>query len=109
MVMPLRPQRCLYLFLLVYGLSNSILYVGLLPLWDGFDEPFHYSYVQQLSQTRSLPVFGRSGLSREVGISLALAPASHLVKRNIPNVTTFDQYFQLPYQERVRLRADSCT
>jgi len=37
------------LALLAYGLLNATLYTGLLPLWEGFDEPFHFAYVQQLA------------------------------------------------------------
>ena len=45
----------LELALLAYGALNAILYATLLPLWDGFDEPFHYSFVQHLARTRELP------------------------------------------------------
>jgi hypothetical protein len=89
---------------LAYGGLNAVLYAGLLPLWDGFDEPFHYAYVQQLWQHHQPPVFGQSTLSSEVWDSLALAPGSHLVKRNVPTVTSFDEYFSRSESERVRLR-----
>ena len=36
------PRRLL-LAVLAYGALNAILYAGLLPLWDGFDEPFHHT------------------------------------------------------------------
>lgn len=90
--------------LVAYGAANVVLYAGLTPLWDGFDEPFHYGYVQYVARYGSLPVVGRAGLSAEIGQSLALAPASHLVKRNIPGVMTFDEYFRLPRRDRLALR-----
>jgi len=91
--------------LLAYGALNAALYAGLLPLWDGFDEPFHYSYVEQLSRGGGLPVQGRATLSREVWDSLALAPGSYLVKRNIGQVIAFDEYFSRTPAERAELRA----
>jgi hypothetical protein len=92
------------LLLLAYGACNAALYAGLLPLWDGFDEPFHYSYVEQLSRRGELPVQGRATLSQEIWESLALAPGSYLVKRNIGQVIAFDEYFSRTAAERAELR-----
>src|SRR6185503_18274146 len=94
----------LVLALLAYGLLNATLYTGLLPLWEGFDEPFHYGYVQQLREGRSFPRLGETTLSSEVWASILAAPASHIVRRNIPGTITFGEYFALPVEERSRLR-----
>jgi hypothetical protein len=91
-------------FLLAYGALNAILYASLLPLWDGWDEPFHYGYVQQLSHHASFPVLRKTVLSAEIKRSLLLAPASHLVRRNLPFVTSFDEYFRKSEPERFALR-----
>ena len=85
-----------------YGVLNALLYVSLLPLWEGFDEPFHYATVQTLSRDGRFPVLKRSGVSDEIRASLPLAPASHVVKRNIPSVTTFTEFFRLDPAERRR-------
>jgi len=85
---------------LLFGVLNAVLYAGLTPLWEGFDEPFHYAYVQQLWKTWSLPVQKGTSLPEEVWQSFPLAPASHVVQRNLPMVTTFDDYFQLGEPER---------
>jgi hypothetical protein len=53
-------------FLILFGALNGLLYSSLLPLWEGFDEPFHYAYVQDLSVDQRLPVLGRANLSAEV-------------------------------------------
>ena len=90
--------------LLIYGALNAILYAGLTPLWEGFDEPFHYGYVQHLRLARSLPVQKGTCLSEEVWQSFPLAPASFIVKRNLPMVTTFDDYFRLSQAERLARR-----
>jgi hypothetical protein len=94
------PLRAVFLF----GALNAVLYAGLTPLWEGFDEPFHYAYVQQLWNTRSLPVQKRTCLPEEVWQSFPLAPASHIVQRNLPMVTTFDDYFRLARPERLARR-----
>src|SRR6185503_15056123 len=92
--------------LLAYGALNAVLYCNLLPLWDGFDEPFHYAFVQHLSRTGQLPVTGQSVISGEVQRSLELAPGSHLVQRNLPFITTFADYLGLPAEERTRRRGE---
>jgi len=79
----------LHIALLVYGLLNATLYCSLVPLWEGFDEPFHYGYVQTLSVERRLPVLGESVLSDEVWESLHIAPVSHLVKQNLPTTRSY--------------------
>jgi hypothetical protein len=92
------------LALLIFGLLNAILYTGLMPLWEGFDEPFHYGYIQHLWTTRSLPVQRQTTLSEEVWQSVALAPASAVVQHNLPMVTTYDDFFRLPPDERLARR-----
>ncbi len=91
--------------ILTFGLLNAILYTGLMPLWEGFDEPFHYGYIQRLWNTRSLPVQRQATLSEEVWQSIALAPASPVVRYNLPMVTTYDDFFRLlPAERRTRRR-----
>lgn len=92
--------------LLLYGALNAILYAGLLPLWDGFDEPFHYGYVQYLRAHGSLPVLGRAVLSGEIVQSLDLVPASYAVQLNLRRGVTFDTYFALPQARRTELRRE---
>jgi hypothetical protein len=90
--------------LLVYGALNAILYAGLLPLWEGFDEPFHYGYVQQLSRRHTLPVLGKAVLSQEVAQSFDLAPAGYAVVHNIGRGIAFGEYFQMTAEQRLDLR-----
>jgi len=86
--------------LLAYGVANVVLYSMLLPLWEGFDEPFHFGYVQYLANRGSFPDPRTARLSEEVGVSLLLTPASPSVKRNLPAVTSFSQFFEQPKAER---------
>lgn len=95
------PHPVLWIALVSYGLANAILYSSLLPLWEGFDEAFHYGYVQELSTRKAFPTLGVSLLSTEIDTSLRLAPVSHIVARSIPEATTFEEYFSLSARERI--------
>jgi hypothetical protein len=90
--------------LIAYALANAVLYSVLLPLWEGFDEPFHFAYVQQLANGQGLPDPRTARLSGEVGASILLAPASQVVKRNLPQVTSYAQYFSWPATRRAEVR-----
>ena len=93
--------RCL---VLAYGLANAALYGTLLPLWEGFDEPFHFGYVQHLANGHGLPDPRETFLSSEIGDSLLLVPASRAVQRNLPEVTTYSEYFALSNPDRTAKR-----
>lgn len=54
-------------FLIAYAFLNAVLYSLLLPLWEGFDEPFHFGYVQQLANGQGLPDPRTTRLSGELG------------------------------------------
>lgn len=86
--------------LLAYAVANAVLYSMLLPLWEGFDEPFHFGYVQYLASGNGFPDPRTSRLSQEVGESLLLAPASLSVKRNLPEVTSYAEFFAWPESRR---------
>jgi len=77
-----------------------------LPLWEGFDEPFHYGYVQSLSAGHRLPVVHRTPVSQEIRESLRLVPVSWLLHNSLPGSISFEQWFHLSAEERqVRLAA----
>jgi len=83
-----------------------VLYSLLLPLWEGFDEPFHFAFVQGLANGQGLPDPRTARLSGEVGASILLAPASHVVKQNLPQVTLYAQYFSWPAPRRAESSAN---
>ena len=87
--------------LLTYALTNAALYSMLLPLWEGFDEPFHFGYVQYLANGKGFPDPRTTALSKEVGVSLLLAPASLSVQRNLPQVTSYPEFFGWPEPKRL--------
>jgi hypothetical protein len=90
--------------ILLFGLVNAALFSALLPLWEGFDEAFHYGYVEALWQTGRLPVLGRALLPNDVSLSFRAAPMSYIVCRSIPDATSYDVWLALPQVEKERRR-----
>src|SRR5580700_9176037 len=83
-----------------------MLYAALLPLWEGFDEAFHYSYVETLWQTRRLPVLGSTLVPEDVFKSFRLTPVSYVVHRWIPEATSYENWLLLPRVEKERRRTE---
>jgi hypothetical protein len=91
---------------LLFGIVNAALFSALLPLWEGFDEAFHYGYVEALWQTLRLPVLGATKIPYDVAASLQLAPVSHVLTVSIPEATSYDAWFALPGDQRAQRRRD---
>jgi hypothetical protein len=92
--------------ILIFGVVNACLYSGLLPLWEGFDEAFHYSYVETLWQTHRLPVLGRTLLPADVHKSFEFAPVGPIVHISTPQATSYDEWVSLPPAEKGRRRKE---
>lgn len=88
-----------------FALLNAVLYACVLPLWEGFDEPFHYSLVRDYGRLDALPRVGQSALDGQVAASLKLVPLSHLMVNNLGGGITFNEYFRLPPERRAALRS----
>jgi hypothetical protein len=101
---PARSLNIMRHLLLAYALLNAVLYSTLVPLWEGFDEPFHFGYVQQIANGDGLPDARNATLSREIAASLVLVPGSHVVKQNIPQVITYRDYFALAPAQKSELK-----
>jgi hypothetical protein len=94
------------ILLVAYGLANALVYSALLPLWEGFDEPFHFGYVQHIANGQGFPDPRSSFLSREAGSSIRIAPASRIVQMNLPEIaTTYSDFFSLTPDRRAAIRA----
>jgi hypothetical protein len=76
-----------------------------LPLWDGFDEPFHYGYVTTLSVDHRLPTLHQTNLSQEIQQSLHLTPLGSVLSHALPGTTSLDEWLALPDGERSARRA----
>jgi len=48
----------------------------LLPIWKGFDEWLHYSYIAYVSRTGSIPILGEITVPKEIAESLEFEPGS---------------------------------
>jgi hypothetical protein len=84
-------------------ISHGLLFVITTPLWEGWDEAFHYSYIQILAEDESFPVYGQSIVSREIARSFDYAPLSYASNLNVgQNHTKFADYWNLPIAERLR-------
>lgn len=83
------------------ALTNAALYSCFLPLWEGFDEPFHYGYVEALSVWHEVPTLNRTPISAEIRQSLTLTPLSRLLSGAVPNSISFEDWVHLPLAEKL--------
>lgn len=90
--------------LVLLALATALFFPFLLPLWEGFDEPFHYGYVQWLRHQRQFPELKTAVLTAEVWRSIELTPSSEAVHQNLPETTSYDEWSKLPVAERVARR-----
>ena len=72
-----------------------------MPVWEGYDEPYHFAYLQYLASGRAIPV-GIPLISLEVQRSLHVLPLSwELHLQNLPQPTiTYDSFWRLSEAER---------
>ncbi len=90
---------------LAYGLVSAALYCGLMPIWEGFDELFHYGYVQSVAYEGRFPEVGNAALSVELWRSLDFAPVSGNIQHDLERPsTTFTNYFEFSESKRKELR-----
>lgn len=82
--------------LLTYALLNAVLYSLLMPLWEGFDEPFHFGYIQTIANGEGFPDPSLTRLSDEIDASIRIAPISPSVERNIHEGVLYSDYFAWP-------------
>jgi 4-amino-4-deoxy-L-arabinose transferase-like glycosyltransferase len=77
----------------------------MLPLWEGYDEPLHFSFVQYVAAHSTLPQ-ATTPVSREVQASLHLVPLSWEQRLHAiaPPIYTEDSYWQLPQAAREHLQ-----
>jgi hypothetical protein len=97
-------MRRVFLLLVIYGVVNAIAYSCLLPLWEGFDETYHYGYAQFLSTQGKLPVLGPGVLSQEIWHAVQHQPVSHYLQGFTAAPLNFSDYFKMTPEERTQLR-----
>lgn len=80
----------LKLFLFILFILNSIIFLFFLPIWEGFDEPSHFAYIQYIAENKHLPT-SKSFVSEQVGESLSRLP----LNQNIAALsTTYADYWK---------------
>src|SRR5712692_6600090 len=90
--------------ILLFGIVNAVLYSSLLPLWEGFDETFHYGYVQYVSTHGTFPVLGQAVISEEIWQALQNQPVSHYIQASTKAPLNFTDYSGLSNDQRLTLR-----
>ena len=96
----MRSKKLVVLLWLCF-IARGCFYSALLPMWEGYDEPFHFSFIQYVAAHRGLPV-PTTPVSREVQESLHLVPLSweQRLHAMAPPTYTQDSYWQLPELSR---------
>jgi hypothetical protein len=90
---------------LALALMSGVLYSSLLPLWNGFDEPFHYSYIETLVLSHTFPKLRHTPITTEIKDSIALVEVSRFLQEMVPGSISVEQWSQLPRIEKQRRRS----
>src|SRR5215510_4895052 len=89
-------------FFILMGLFVALV----VPLGEGFDEPWHFGYVQYLAQTGRLPPGPQSHLSGELDQFLLRHPIGWRLRDILPSLHSHDEYWQQAPDERLRIDTD---
>ena len=67
-------------------LGNFLLgasYIAMLPIWEGFDETSHFSYIQLVADNRELPLDRKDPISSDVERYYDYAPIPHALSSKL--------------------------
>lgn len=81
-----------------------LLYACTLPLWEGWDEPFHYGYVENLAVFHQIPVLGKSTITAEIANSLLDTPLPVFLATPVHGSTSLSEWHSLSQAEKTALR-----
>ncbi len=88
------------IFLWACFVVRGLFYCVSLPVWEGFDEPAHFGYVQRVAVAGAWLVRPDTSSTREVESSISLLPMPWVL-RNEPLVReTHESYWRLPAAQR---------
>ena len=90
--------------MLALALANAILYCCVLPLWEGFDEPFHYGYIETIAVQHRFPVYRKATISAEIDESLRCVPLSRSLSEHVPGAVSFEAYAKLGQAAKLGMR-----
>lgn len=79
---------------------RGLFYCVAVPLWEGFDEPAHFAYVQYVALGRGFLVQPKTRPSLEVERSIELVPMPWTLRSDPPPHETYESYWRLPVEQR---------
>ncbi|UCD56379.1 MAG: glycosyltransferase family 39 protein [Candidatus Hydrogenedentota bacterium] len=102
----LRPAHIFFPLIWAMFVIKSLVYIAVTPLWEGFDELFHFAYIQSLAATRSLPVWGETFIDADIAKSTAYVPLAGLMPQLAHGFEklSYRDYWQVDEAERERFR-----
>ena len=82
-------------------LGNFLLgasYIAMLPIWEGFDETAHFSYLQQVADNRKIPLDGKDPISTDIEKYYDHAPVPHALSAEFRSKErlTYRSFFSKP-------------
>lgn len=83
-------------------------YCNFTPIWEGYDEPFHFAFLQFVVHNHGkLPTLNQTYISREVEQSLHLVPVPWMLRAAVPSpVMTEEAYWQRNARDRQPLQSE---
>ena len=86
------------ILLLLGSFLLGVSYISALPIWEGFDETAHFSYVQQVADSGELPFYGKDQISKDVEKYYAYAPVPYALSAEFQNNDrlTYQSFFSKP-------------
>ncbi len=67
------------ILLIILFSVQGVIYSGMFPLYEGWDEPAHLAYVQHVAERKDLPTLN-DPISNEVQYSMAVYPRNNYMK-----------------------------
>ncbi len=101
----LRSGRATRIAIFLYAVVAVALYACALPLWEGWDEPFHYGYVESLAVWHQIPVLNQATLSQEITDSLTLTPLPRFLAQAVHGSISFEDWHKQTAAQRSAMRA----
>ncbi len=87
----------------------AALYCCALPLWEGWDEPFHYGYVECLAAWDQFPILGKTTIPADDRQSLTFTPLPRFLSDSVPGSVPFEKWTHMDDSSKRRLRAQLYT
>ncbi len=84
---------------------RGFFYAAILPVWEGYDEPYHFAYLQYIV-TNGAPPSLKTRISREVSASFHVLPLPWMLRLHgiSPPIYTHDDFWKLNLEQRAELQ-----